>query len=138
MEKKRFENLLLPGKNTLISELSEEERKKVYEVFGSHGMTTSRIYLRIFRTGYGSGFSEWEIRGINRIVRDYAEEYGMDISSMSDFSCFYEKIEGKQKFWDYMNRLGMGKNSAIYRFKNWNFQDWELVGVESIIDEIAA
>ena len=133
MKKERFENILSSSLKSNEIYFSLSEKKEIYDVFSSHGMTYSRVYNRFFRVGYGSGFDQWEILGIKNLVHNYEKENGLSLSAENDFPTFYDRLDSKQNFWDYMSKYGMGKNSTIYRFKNWNFQEWELLGIKHII-----
>lgn len=135
--KETFQNILIPGANSRIPELSVEERVVFYSKLEEYGLKKGRAYSRIFRNGVGSGFDEWELMGIRQAVRQFASEYGIACSE-EDLPSFYtEKLDGmREAFWGFMNEKGMSRATCIYRFKNWNFQPWELMGVQQIIDEL--
>lgn len=138
LSKDNFENLLIAGVNSRIPALNDEERKFFYEALESFGLKKKRAYLRMFRTGFGSGFEEWELVGIRNIITDFCKQEGLPVPAEKDMCKFYlEDLEGRRsQFQEYVNPLGIGKNCAIYRFKNWNFQEWELMGIRNVIDEI--
>lgn len=137
-KKETFENLLKCGVNSCIPELSLEERKVFYGVLEGYGLKSMRAYTRIFRTGAGSGFDEWELRGVYGIVDDFTARYSMQPCPREEMYRFYtDMLDGrKSEFWDFVRPMGMGKNSCIYRMTNWNFQEWELVGIRNIIEEL--
>ena len=57
---------------------------------------------------------------------------------VEDKSTFYDiACEGRREaFWNFMQPLGMSKVTVINRFKKWNFYEWELRGVEAIVEQI--
>lgn len=136
--KKVFENVLEAGVNSRIPELTDEERKSFYEALEGFGLKKNRAYLRMFRTGFGSGFEEWELIGIRGIIADFCKVEGLPVPAEEDMCKFYlEDLEGRRSlFQEFVNPLGIGRNCAIYRFKNWNFQEWELMGMRNVINEI--
>lgn len=137
-KKETFKNLLESGVNSLVPELTVEERKIFFEALEYFGLKKNRARLRIFRTGFGSGFEEWELIGIRNIIRSFCEQEGMPVPTEKDLPMFYlEALEGRRSaFQEFVNPLGIGKNCAIYRFKNWNFQEWELMGMREVIERI--
>lgn len=137
---KTFENLLKPGVNSMVPEVSPEERKALYGALNAYGISQSTAYTRIFRGGYGSGFDEWELRGIRGVIADFEQSAGRPCPAEHDMPRFYlETLEGRRKeFCDYLQGLGMSYVTVIYRFKNWNFKEWELKGIRSIVEEICS
>lgn len=133
-----FKNVLRVGPQSCIPQLNDDERKHLYEALESFGMKRKRAYLRIFRIGFGSGFEEWELVGIRNIVSDFCKKEGIPVPTEAELPKFYlETLEGRRSlFQEFVNPLGIGKNAAIYRFKNWNFQEWELAGMRETIDRI--
>jgi hypothetical protein len=45
-------------------------------------------------------------------------------------------MKGKDKFCQFMRERGLGKNSVIKRFRRWDFQPWELLGVNNIVERV--
>lgn len=135
-KKELFENLMECGVNSRIPDMSPNERKFFYDVLERYGLKRERAYTRIFRTGIGSGFEEWELRGIYGIISDFTARHSMQPCPLKEMHRFYsDMLEGrKAKFWEFVQPMGLGKNSCIYRMTNWNFQEWELVGMRSIIN----
>ena len=82
--KETFKNVLEPGVHSRIPELSDEERKVFYEALEGFGLKKNRAYLRMFRTGYGSGFEEWELLGIRGIIRRFCEQEGLTVPKEED------------------------------------------------------
>lgn len=135
-KKEIFENLLECGVNSRIPELSPGERRMFYDVMEGYGLKKMRAYTRIFRTGVGSGFDEWELRGVCGIIDDFTGRFSMPPCPREDMCRFYtDVLDGrKAEFWEFVRPMGMGKNSCIRRMTNWDFQEWELVGIRSIIE----
>lgn len=136
MSKQFLKNLLNPGVNSSNLGGTPEVRARVREFMAQYGMTESRVYTRMLRTGYGSGFDKWELQGIRSIIKEYAALVGMDEVTEADYPTFYDRIPRKEDFWAYMNERGMGKNTVIYRFHEFNFQEWELVGMTELINKL--
>lgn len=133
--KEKLKELLNPGGNSSIPELSPYERKELVHYLHKYGMTYSRVYNRCFRTGKGSGFDPYEIEGIASVVRRYEEQRLLLPTALEDLPFFYERLRLlKTDFCEYMGTQGMGKNACIYRFTNWNFQEWEVRGIRSLIE----
>lgn len=137
-ELKTFENLLEPGVNSRVLDVQGEKRKKLYDYMLRYDMPRSTSYYRIFRSGYGSGFSEWELMGVFGIIRCFCEEKGLKVPSERGMKKFYlVNLDGmREQFCAYMLQRGMSRTTVIYRFKNWNFKPWEMRGIRSIISEL--
>lgn len=138
LELKTFENLLIPGVNSLVLEVQGKERKALYDHMASYDMPTSTSYTRMFRQGFGSGFEAWELSGVREVIRDFCKENGMEAPTEEDMPMFYlERLEGqREKFCAFLLERGMSRSTCIYRFKNWNFKKWELKGIRAIIEEL--
>lgn len=129
--------MVFRGVNSPVPELLPEEKSAIYAAFEAQGLTKGTVYNRVFRSGEGSGFDEWELRGILNVVRDFEVANGLPVTGEADLPGFYDRLQDKSKtFWPYMQALGLGTNSIIYRFKNWNFKPWELKGIRAIIDDM--
>ena len=126
MSKQFLKNLLGPGVNSSNLGGTPEVRARVREFMSQYGMSESMVYTRMLRVGYGSGFDQWE----------YAELVGMDELTEAEYPTFYEKIPRKEDFWTFMGSRGMGKNACIYRFREFNFKEWELIGAAALINKL--
>lgn len=137
-DEKIFENLLEPGVNSRVLDVQEDERKELYNFMEGFDMPRSTSYNRMFRQGYGSGFEEWELMGVNNVIRSFCEEYGLKVPSEKNMKKFYlEKLDGlRDQFCTYLTQRGMSRSTCIYRFRNWNFKKWEQVGIRSIIGQL--
>ena len=128
---KTFENVLIPGVNSQDLELTTDQRKALFEHMDEYGMSRSTAYNRIFRQGFGSGFEQWELHGVLNVVQDFCKEKGIPAPTDAELPTWYlEQLEGyRAAFCDYVQPLGISKVTCLYRFKNWNFKPWELIGV---------
>ena len=133
-----FENVLNPGADSRDLQLNAEQRKALYEQLERYGMPRSTAYNRIFREGNASGFEDWEILGIRKVVQDFCTAHNLPLPEEKELPSFYqEKLDGhREKLWLYMGPLGLSKVTCLYRFKLWDFKEWELKGIRSIIDEL--
>lgn len=138
LKQEKFENVLVAGRNYSIPDLSVDERNFVFAFFERYGLKRSRVYNRIFRAGHGSGFDEWELCGIRSLIAEFERQQGIRQSSECELSTFYfNRLDGlREKFWNFMACRGMSKATCIFRFKNWNFQEWELCGVRSLLHQV--
>lgn len=136
MSKQFLKNLLNPGVNSSNLGGTPEVRARVREFMSQYGMSESMVYTRMLRVGYGSGFDKWELQGIRSIIKEYAELVGMDELTEAEYPTFYENIPRKEDFWTYMGSRGMGKNACIYRFREFNFKEWELIGAAALINKL--
>jgi hypothetical protein len=136
--KKRFKNVLKPGVNSQVLDLSPDERKVLYDFMEQYDMSRSTAYNRFFRQGYGSGFEEWELHGVRNLIEDFCQKNELPVPLDEELPVFYlEKLEGfRAAFSDYVQPLGISKVTCLYRFKNWNFKPWEMRGIRSIISEL--
>lgn len=145
---------ILDGGILSATDLTSEEKKRLYALFEGYGMPKSTCYNRFF----DKGFCNWEIMGVSHIqdvflVREKintddmpeGEEgsmgYGavLALSPEYDNSKFYELVTdlkiGK-RLCDYMAELGMSSQMTVRtRFKANDWKPWELKGVKAIIDD---
>lgn len=136
MSKTFLRKLLEPGVNSSNLGGTPEVRARVRELMSQYGMSESMVYTRMLRTGYGSGFDKWELQGIRSIIAEYAALSGMGEVTEADYPTFYDRIPRKEDFWTFMGERGMGKNACIYRFHEFNFKEWELMGAEVLINQL--
>ena len=135
---KTFEKVLNPGADSRDFNFDAEQRKALYEQLERYGMPRSTAYNRIFREGNASGFEDWEILGIRKVVQDFCTAHNLPLPKEKKLSSFYQKdLEGyRADLWAYMQPLGLSKVTCLYRFKLWDFKEWELKGIRSIIEEL--
>lgn len=130
MRRKVFDNILKSGCAATSSDFTPEDKKTIFAVMSAKGMSDGTAYNRFFR----DGFVPWEIRGIEKVITDYVIENDINDGIVSDYVTFYKNLENKSAFKRYMNDLGMGFNTTIFRFSGFNFRQWELEGIERIIN----
>lgn len=136
------------------TDLTPEDKKRLYALFEGYGMPKSTCYNRFF----DKGFCQWEIMGVSHI-RDVflaseksdtddtpegaegSRGYGaaLALSPNYDDSKFYElvtQLKMGKRLCDYMAELGMFSQMTVRtRFKADDWKAWELKGVKAIIDE---
>lgn len=126
---------ILSGGILNVSDLTSDEKKSLFALMEKYGMSVSTAYLRFF----DKGFKSWEIIGVSKIKNDFMASLVKKADATSDTANFYARIsalgEGV-RFCNYMKSLGMKSQMTVRsRFKSENFDDWEVKGVASIIDE---
>lgn len=131
MRKQIFENLLNGSGCATSSDFTPEDKRRIFNVMSSKGMSDGTAYNRFFR----DGFSMWELKGIRQVITNYVKNNTLDESLLQDFQTFYKNLTDKTAFKQHMNSLGMGLNTTIYRFNGFNFRQWELDGMERVIME---
>lgn len=112
---------------------SEEDKKRVQNALVAYGMVPKTAYNRLLRRGYAHGFAPWEEQGIYRCIEDFT---GKTVADLQPLGTFYARMKGKDKFCQFMRERGLGKNTVIKRFRRWNFQPWELLGVNNILERV--
>lgn len=73
-------------------------------------------------------FRRWEIVGIERMVREFAPCYDGEIKD------FFDRVEEKSRFVQFMKERGMSPSSCYQRFKVFNFKKWEIIGLYGLLD----
>ena len=131
MKKQIFKNLLKGNTRVTSEAFTAVEKKKIYDVMLEKGMSGSTAYNRFFK----DGFDAWEIKGIKSVLKEYISFSGepINIEDESDMRSFYDSLERKAPFKQYMQEMGMCATIVIARFKGFNFKPWELEGMECII-----
>lgn len=142
------------GGTLSATDLTPEDKKRLYALFEECGMPKSTCYNRFF----DKGFCQWEIVGVSHIRDIFLEReksntddtpegeedsrgYGavLALSSKYDDSKFYELVTNLKmgkRLCDYMAELGMSSQMTVRtRFKANDWKPWELKGVKAIIDE---
>jgi len=126
MRKELFDNILKCGTRATSDDFSPEDKRRIYETMQEKGMSDGTAYNRFFR----DGFDKWELRGIRRIIDQFAYENQLDFDS---YETFYKHLANKSLFKQRMKEFGMGNTTVICRFSGFNFKPWEMEGIESII-----
>lgn len=128
MRKNSFEKILNGiGCSTSI-DFTAKEKERLFSFFEKYGMKRGTSYNRFFR----DGFSRWEIMGIEGAVREYCDK--SEIPFPGNLPDFFRNCEAKEAFKAYMGVLGMSHVTVRKRFNLWSFKEWEIMGVERLID----
>lgn len=145
---------ILDGGILSATDLTPEEKKRLYALFEGYGMPKSTCYNRFF----DKGFCQWEIMGVSHIRDAFlvSEKSNTDdmpegdegskgdgaalaLSSQYNDSKFYELVTNLKmgkRLCDRMAELGMSSQMTVRtRFKANDWKPWELKGVKAIIDE---
>ena len=112
---------------------TNQRDKDVQNALILFGMSPTTAYNRIQRKDMQHGFEPWEERGIYGCMEDYT---GGGLAALQPLDTFYARMKGKDKFCQFMRERGLGKNSVIKRFRRWDFQPWELLGVNNIVERV--
>lgn len=156
MNKDIFNILLIPHKHFKSNDLTVDQKKLLYSIMMKHGASYSLGYDRFFK----EGFEKWEMLGINTIKKDFLQLHDKEIANAipedsSDNDRGYAAVlelnaDTKGGFWktlsqvyalrsvfrEYMFKLGMLSGVTIMkRFKNDDWKEWELIGINKIIEE---
>ncbi len=154
MTKEKFEKITLGGAFS-VDDLTPDEKKLVYEAMQKYGMPQSTAYVRFF----DKGFDPWEISGITKTQKEFllttfaeidghgqkeegSRGYGYVLTLAKDYddSKFYEictQLNVGQRLCEFMAGRGMKSPVTVRkRFREADWQPWELKGIEGIIEEI--
>lgn len=143
--KEKINFLIETSKIGVSKDFTAEEKQLVFAQFEPFGLTAPTCRNRFFRDGW----RRWEIDGILDSIITYAEthpevqglaeearKFTFD-SPVSDIQTlildFYEALETKRTFVDYMETLGFSHSSSTSHFRNpATFIPWELFGIRRI------
>ena len=154
MTKEKFEKILL-GDAFSVEDLTPDEKKVVYEAMQKYGMPQSTAYVRFF----DKGFDPWEISGVNKTQKEFLLTTFADIDGTGNdeegsrgygYVLTLAKNYDDKKFYDICTQLNVGQKLCEFmavrgmkspvtvrkRFREADWQPWETVGIEAIIDEI--
>lgn len=127
------------------TDMSADDKKKLYSIMERYGATQSTTYNRFF----DKGFDLWELRGIDLCKKLFIREnVPADDKELSDHlfsvgSGFYTELPFmsglKSNLVNYMASLGMEhRNTVCKRFDADDWKQWERVGILAIIEEFYA
>lgn len=151
---KNIWNKIFDGGILSSTELTPEEKKRLYVLFEGYGMPKSTCYNRFFN----KGFCKWEIMGVSHMKDSFLVEekcntdnipdgeegsrgYGAVLALSQEYndSKFYELVTNLKMgkvLCDRMSELGMSSQMTVRtRFKENDWKPWELKGVKAIIEE---
>lgn len=126
----KFKIMLQCGTPATSSDFSAREKEDLYVALCAKGMTRSTAYNRLFR----DGFRAWELRGVDRLIRDYVAERRLPLAYLADPTKFYVHLPVKAPFVRYLKERGMSRFTCGTRFRIFNFKPWEREGVASILE----
>lgn len=154
MTKQVFDKIRQGG-TLCVEDLNADEKKRLYAVMGRYGMPMSTAYSRLFERG----FRKWELLGITQLqelfllteaptIDGHHEEgdargygYVLSMDACDDARKFYDVLTYLKmgvKLCDYMAQYGMASQMTVRtRFRANDWKQWELVGVNHILDEFA-
>lgn len=149
-----FKKVLEGHELLTASDLSPQEKEILYNEMIKNGSTRDFAYNRFFK----EGFSEWELKGILTIKREFLENnyfeifvsiegvHDIEIKSCHDYVYnpgeFYRLIGTvrgmKDKFKVLMKELGMSETTVIKRFgrEDNKWKQYEFIGVRAVINEL--
>ena len=144
--RKKVKNILDSTKIGVSKDFSPEEKKELFEHFERFSLQTATCRNRFFRDGW----HEWELRGVIGCMIDYAkshaeaagfavevERFGIDdpIEPIRTIiQEFYDSIERKSDFCDYMDAVGMSRPTTVSHFNNPSqFAAWEIFGIRRLV-----
>lgn len=118
-------------KMSIIQALSEAKRRPLRLGFSRYlseryGMSQSTAYQKIRL----NRVKKWELTGIASCIDRFMPGYTGDLSD------FYGNLANKGKFLTYMSTsMGMGERTARDRFRDFDFTELEIKGLEKIYNE---
>ena len=130
MAKKKYQKLLECRGCSTSSDFSAQDKEKLSSSMGKFGMKRGTAYNRFFR----DGFKPWQIRGITGCITDYCQ--CNNIPCPDNNALFFNELDKKEQFKAYMKDKGMGRVSVGKRFSLWNFDEWELMGIQVLLDKL--
>ena len=145
--KEKINFLIDSSKIGVSKDFTAEEKKLVFDHFESFQLTAPTCRNRFFRDGW----HQWEIIGVIGCMLEYSndhpEVHGLaeearkltlqtDVDEIQELvSAYYESLEVKKSFVDYMESLGLSHSSCVSHFRNpQSFLPWELFGIRRIFD----
>lgn len=105
--------------------LRMSEKDALSIILRNKGMSYSTYFYRFTR----DGFKPWEYEGIITIIHQFNPEYD------GKPSLFWDSLIKKKPFFEYMESKGMSRGTAYTRFRDFNFKDFELVGIKKIMED---
>lgn len=117
-------------KISIISRLSQKKLRPYRLGFTqylveNYGMSSSTAYPKIRK----NRMKRWEVVGIAGCVKAFMPEYDGKLCD------FYEGISCKGKFLSFMSEMGMSDRTARDRFREFDFTEVEIKGMEKIFQE---
>lgn len=108
-----------------VDKLTPKEKKVLFKMLADNGLSHIRAHRRLSFIG----FKPWEYEGIYNILK----KEGINIPAKR--KTFWEKLANKEKFYFYMNQIGMSRYTVYTRFSTFSFASWEKIGIKEIIQK---
>ena len=139
MNKRNFEKIERGG-HLIVSDLTPDEKKRLYSTVGAYGLSEGTAYNRFFM----KGFDPWELEGVDAIKKKFAStiENGEIAASLQGVGAgFYQALPEhsglRMRLVGFMSEKGMIHRATIKnRFDADDWQEWERRGIRAIIDEL--
>lgn len=150
---KIFDKIINKHKYLVASDLTPEQKMRLYDLFAKYGATQGFTYDRFFQ----HGFSQWEIDGIDVIKKGFLGEHEDEIidaveselitgrlvnmttmyNQSGAFFAMVSLVRGlRTDLYAKMADLGMKSNTTtLARFTEDNWLPWERKGVKAILQE---
>lgn len=140
--REKVKELLVATKIGVSKDFSPEEKKELFDHFEQFGLSAATCRNRLFRDGW----REWELKGILGCIIDYgkrseetmplvieAEKLQIDDPIEAIYATiqeFYDTVNRKLDFCEYMYSQGMSTTTACSHFKNPSqLTKWEVFGM---------
>ena len=138
MTKKNMKKLLIPHSAINAAELTACEKKELYAMLDTYGMSQSTAHLRIF----DKGLDEWELRGVDTIKREFCDKNALNHlrnTGVGFYSALTPTPGMKTALINQMVVLGMEhRNTISRRFDTDDWKPWERRGIRDLITELCA
>ena len=119
---KKIKKIVLRG---YYKSLKMREKEALSVIFKDKGMSYSTYFYRFTR----DGFKPWEYEGIITLIKEFSPNYNDSIA------LFWSSMSTKKAFFEYMEGKGMSRGTVNTRFRDFNFKDFELVGIKKIMED---
>lgn len=127
-----IERISTPGSPLTVTDMTADEKKRLYTLMEQYGATQGFCWNRFFR----DGFAQWELTGIDTIKEKYLKDLPDADTTTNDFWAYLGDLRRRQAFSDYMRDNGM--RSAMTVAKRFAADDWkpfERIGILAILQQ---
>jgi len=119
---KKIKRIVLKGYHKA---LKMREKDNLSIILKNKGMSYSTYFYRFTR----DGFKPWEYEGIITVIKQFNPEYDEKLS------LFWDSLTQKKPFFEYMESKGMSRGTVNTRFRDFNFKEFELIGIKQIMED---
>lgn len=120
---KKIKKITLRG---YYKKLEFNKKNRLLSVLSDKGMSYTACFYRFTR----DGFKIWEYEGIESLIKEYDPTY------IGDIKLLWDSLYSKKDFIDFMESKAMSRCTVNTRFSNFNFKDFEIVGIKRILEEL--